>query len=111
MFNSSLAPVPQFGPLFPKRAGGGGGGGFSPQKVNASSVYAESLHSAMGRDKFDELLREKLKLEGQLEVLQDEAQSTLQERAELQAQVGWVAGVSVCLYLSLSVISSVCLCQ
>ncbi|KAK7088015.1 golgin subfamily A member 3-like [Littorina saxatilis] len=87
VFNSSLAPVPQFGPLFPKRAGGGGGGGFSPQKVNASSVYAESLHSAMGRDKFDELLREKLKLEGQLEVLQDEAQSTLQERAELQAQV------------------------
>jgi chromosome segregation ATPase len=32
-------------------------------------------------------MREKAKLEGQLEMLTEEAQTTLQERAELQAQV------------------------
>lgn len=41
----------------------------------------------VSREEFDKLMREKLKLEGQLEVLQDEAQTTLQQRAELQAQL------------------------
>ncbi|XP_076452821.1 uncharacterized protein LOC143288332 [Babylonia areolata] len=84
-FDPSLSPLPQIGPLFPKKAaaipwrqtggegegrseGSGGGGGMRGREV-------------------EELLREKLKLEGQLEVLQEEAQATLQDRAQLHAQL------------------------
>ena len=82
MFDPSLVPIPQMGPLFPRKAGG-----LSPQKLAPRGVSAGPGRDAGGRDAYGELLREKLKLEGQLEVLQEEAQSTLQERAELQAQV------------------------
>ena len=79
-FNPNLHPVPQIGPLFPKKAG------VLPPHI-PQSVVADVRAGAARRDGYEDLLREKLKLEGQLEVLQEEAQSTLQERAELQAQV------------------------
>ena len=95
MFHPNFAPIPQIGPLFPKKAGG-----FVAEKLVAKSGFVSSELDAARQDGYNELLREKLKLEGQLEILQEEAQSTLQERAELQAQVGcgeWGRGcVCVC---------------
>ncbi|KAL8611681.1 hypothetical protein ACOMHN_055680 [Nucella lapillus] len=79
MFNPNLVPLPQIGPLFPKKPGG------IPYVPVVRSM--EVGPSQGGGGGFEHLMREKLKLEGQLEVLQEEAQTTLQERAELQAQL------------------------
>ncbi|KAK7483734.1 hypothetical protein BaRGS_00025055 [Batillaria attramentaria] len=89
----SFPAIPQIGPLFPKKlspesrktVSEGVEGSVSPSR----SASAGSL-GGVPREEFNKLLREKLKLEGQLEVLQDEAQTTLQQRAELQAQLASV---------------------
>lgn len=82
--------LPQIGPLFPKRPGSAESQRPAPETAGlvAGSVSPGHIRAGgVAKEDFEKLLREKLKLEGQLEVLQDEAQTTLQQRAELQAQL------------------------
>ncbi|XP_071094089.1 golgin subfamily A member 3-like [Haliotis cracherodii] len=77
--------VPQIGPLFPKTEQVVYNTSSLLQRPVKTSKYGDA--SPAMKKQLDEVLREKAKLEGQLEVLTHEAQSTLQERAELQAQL------------------------
>ncbi|XP_059143749.1 golgin subfamily A member 3-like isoform X2 [Physella acuta] len=59
-----------------------------------SSVYHSALSSgdsllanSLSKKQFDDVLKEKAKLQGQLEILAEESQSMLKERAELQAEM------------------------
>ena len=85
---SPLYVIPKPGPLFKS----------SPLQSNASVMQTKFIPQEYNKsdsltaivqqnDKVEELRLEKAKLEGQLEMLSIEAQATLQERAELQAQV------------------------
>ena len=105
MFHPNFAPIPQIGPLFPKKAGG-----FAAEKLVAKSGFVSLELDTARQDGYNELLREKLKLEGQLEILQEEAQSTLQERAELQAQVGCGEGRGLCVCVWGGGCLCVCMC-
>lgn len=72
--------IPKPGPLFqstPRR-------NLHSKSLNTTQVPVTSNDSGV---LLDEVMRDKAKLEGQLEMLNIEAQATLQERAELQAQV------------------------
>ncbi|KAL4223294.1 spermatogenesis [Mactra antiquata] len=72
--------IPKPGPLFqntPRR-------NFHTKSMITPNVQSPSNENT---GQIDEVLRDKAKLEGQLEMLNIEAQATLQERAELQAQV------------------------
>ncbi|XP_025091253.1 golgin subfamily A member 3-like isoform X3 [Pomacea canaliculata] len=80
-----VSPAPQIGPLFPKRSSG------TSQEIHEfHSGSVDSVGQQQGsqhRQDLTELMREKVRLQGELEVLKQEAQDTLQERAELQAQL------------------------
>ncbi|WAR03772.1 GOGA3-like protein [Mya arenaria] len=76
--------IPKPGPLFhstPKK------GLENNEKRTYSQVHISTGTGGDQTTQLDEVRREKAKLEGQLEMLNIEAQATLQERAELQAQV------------------------
>ncbi|XP_035827105.1 golgin subfamily A member 3 [Aplysia californica] len=79
-FSPHLSPISEDSPVF------------------ATPEQSTLFHSASGstpmpssgsydKKQFDEILRQKAKLQGQLEILTEESQSMLQERAELQAQL------------------------
>ncbi|KAJ8312435.1 hypothetical protein KUTeg_009808 [Tegillarca granosa] len=87
VFNSNIVTnnrpsyvIPQPGPLFQKSLRHS-----TPKAKDVTSM--QKVESNVSNEKLEEILREKAKLEGQLEMLSQEAQVTLQERAELQAQV------------------------
>lgn len=69
--------LPHVGPLFNKVI----------NEPTPSRIVHESADKSIKSAELDAVLREKAKLEGKLEMLTEEAQTTLQERAELQAQV------------------------
>ncbi|XP_060064581.1 golgin subfamily A member 3-like [Ylistrum balloti] len=68
--------IPQTGPLFKQL-----------HKILPKQPAAGSLETKSDGKQLDAVLREKAKLEGQLEMLSEEAAVTRQERAELQAQL------------------------
>lgn len=107
-FNLSI--LPKIGPLFPPKSTGfaspaekltivfkdnvstgKASGVLSPSRPGRAVTNMAEGHlqddGSIIHKKYEELLLEKVKLEGQLEVLGQEAESAMQERAELQAQV------------------------
>ncbi|KAI8749280.1 golgin subfamily A member 3 [Biomphalaria glabrata] len=75
----------------------------SPITANSPSDQTSLYHSALSagdspslntisKKQFDDLLKAKAKLQGQLEVLTEESQSMLKERTELQAQLATLKG-------------------
>ena len=81
--SKSMFVIPKPGPLFrstPKKD-------FSPSVQRNFTKPSLSSMSSVDNAQYTDICLEKAKLEGQLEMLSIEAQATLQERAELQAQV------------------------
>ncbi|CAL1536149.1 unnamed protein product [Lymnaea stagnalis] len=83
--------------LFPAHHSGLPLSPFSPSDQN--TLYHSAMSSGdspsmslFSKKQFDEVLKEKAKLQGQLEVLADESQNMLKERAELQAQLASLTG-------------------
>ena len=80
--------IPKPGPLFKSTPLQSTTGISQSSFLSQDFSRSNSLNTTGNQDtQIDDLLREKAKLEGQLEMLSIEAQATLQERAELQAQV------------------------
>ncbi|XP_033747220.1 golgin subfamily A member 3-like [Pecten maximus] len=74
--NKPSLVIPQTGPLFKQL-----------HKMLPRQPVAETPGIKSGGQQLDVVLREKAKLEGQLEMLSEEANATRQERAELQAKL------------------------
>ncbi|XP_041350253.1 golgin subfamily A member 3-like [Gigantopelta aegis] len=74
--------LPDIEPLFPKIPGQ-----HRPLDQSKPPNVFDLSSSSDIQKKLNTVMKEKAKLEGQLEVLTNEAQSTLQERADLQAQL------------------------